>query len=292
MHTAHRVAVCVFLRAITEWIFNVPHEAIPLFAFHFQIAHCRLQHRVPVHQPLAPVDQALFVQFHKRRCHHGGHLRIHGEVLMLPGHRIPHTPHLLGNGRARLFLPFPHFGDKIFASQVVARLASSLQLSLDHNLRRNAGVVGAWHPQRVVATHAVVARQAVHDGLVKRMTHVQRARHIRRRQLDGKRWLGDIKGRLIHATLLPQRTKMRLNCCGFKRLGEAVKARGGWGCGCRDGGEVGHSGIKNGIETMPLCSSGVDCNFIRLLLAVPMLLFQELLAQVSIELKALIKQVF
>jgi hypothetical protein len=34
----------------------------------------------------------------------------------------------------------------------------------------------------------VVARQAVHDGLVERMAHVQRARHVGWGQLNRKRW--------------------------------------------------------------------------------------------------------
>jgi hypothetical protein len=67
----------------------------------------------------------------------------------------------------------------------VARQALVLQLALDDDLRGDAGVVGARQPQRVVAAHAVVARQRVHDGLVERVPHVQRARHVGRRQLDG-----------------------------------------------------------------------------------------------------------
>ena len=83
--------------------------------------------------------------------------------------------------------------DEVLAAQVVAAEALLLQLALDHDLRRDAGVVGARHPQRVVAPHAVVARQAVHDGLVERMAHVQRAGHVRRRQLDRERGLGRVE---------------------------------------------------------------------------------------------------
>jgi hypothetical protein len=58
----------------------------------------------------------------------------------------------------------------------VAVQALLLQLALDDDLRGDARMVGARHPQRVEAAHAVVARQRVHDGLVERMAHVQRAR--------------------------------------------------------------------------------------------------------------------
>jgi hypothetical protein len=47
-------------------------------------------------------------------------------------------------------------------------------------------VVGARLPQRVVAAHAVVARQRVHDGLVEAVAHVQRAGDVRRRQQDAE----------------------------------------------------------------------------------------------------------
>ena len=61
-----------------------------------------------------------------------------------------------------------------------------LQLALHHDLGGNAGVVGARNPGGVETGHAVVAGQAVHDGLVERMAHVQRARHIGWWQLDGE----------------------------------------------------------------------------------------------------------
>jgi hypothetical protein len=43
------------------------------------------------------------------------------------------------------------FFDEVLAAQVVAALALLLQLALHHDLRGDAGVVGARHPQRVEA---------------------------------------------------------------------------------------------------------------------------------------------
>ena len=71
-------------------------------------------------------------------------------------------------------------------AHVVAADALALQLTLHHNLSGNAGVVGAWNPSGVEAHHAVVAGEAVHDGLVEGMAHVQGACHIGGWQLDGK----------------------------------------------------------------------------------------------------------
>mgnify|MGYP003693838417 CR=1 FL=1 len=62
-----------------------------------------------------------------------------------------------------------------------------LQLLLDDDLRGDARVVGADLPQRVVAAHPVVADQHVHQRLLERVAHVQRAGDVRRRQLDAER---------------------------------------------------------------------------------------------------------
>jgi hypothetical protein len=47
-------------------------------------------------------------------------------------------------------------------------------------------VIGARLPQRVVAAHAVVAGQRVHDRLVETVPHVQRAGDVGRRQQDAE----------------------------------------------------------------------------------------------------------
>ncbi len=75
----------------------------------------------------------------------------------------------------------------LLAPEVASRLAFGLQLILDDDLRRDAGVIGADLPKRVVAEHAVVADQDVHQRLLERVPHVQRAGDIGRRKLDAER---------------------------------------------------------------------------------------------------------
>ena len=180
------------LRAVSKRVQDVMHLAVGFGVFHFQVRHCALQHRVPADQALAAVNQALLVQLHKGLGHHFGQLVVHGEVLARPVYAIAHAAHLLRDGVARLFFPFPHFGHKVFAcfgrrwAHVVAANTLALQLALHHNLRGNAGVVGAGNPCSVVAHHAVVAREAVHDGLVEGMAHVQGACDVGWGQLDGE----------------------------------------------------------------------------------------------------------
>jgi hypothetical protein len=110
--------------------------------------------------------------------------------------------------------------DEVLAAQVVAAQAGFLQLALHDDLRGDAGVVRPRHPQRVVAPHAVVAGQRVHDRLVERVAHVQRARHVGRRQLDAERGPGGVERRREVAGTGPARAPARLDGSGFEGLGE------------------------------------------------------------------------
>ena len=47
-------------------------------------------------------------------------------------------------------------------------------------------MIGAGLPQHVAAAHALEAAQNVLQGVVERVAHVQRARHVRRRDHDGE----------------------------------------------------------------------------------------------------------
>ncbi len=47
-----------------------------------------------------------------------------------------------------------------------------IQLTFHHNLRGNPRVVGARLPQGVIPAHTVVARERIHNGLVKAVPHV------------------------------------------------------------------------------------------------------------------------
>ena len=68
--------------------------------------------------------------------------------------------------------------------EVGALLALRVELALDDHLRGDAGVIRAGLPQRVVAPHAVVAGERVHQRVLERVPHVQRAGDVRRRDDD------------------------------------------------------------------------------------------------------------
>ena len=125
-------------------------------------------------------------------------------------------------------------------------LAFGVELALDDHLRGDAGVVGAGLPQRVIAAHAVVARQRVHERVLERVAHVQRAGDVRRRQHDAvrlalARWLeraagfpalrttstrsGRVRNSFPSDTLGGARSGAR----GLERAGPAiVRARARW----------------------------------------------------------------
>ena len=85
-----------------------------------------------------------------------------------------------------MLFPLPDFFEEFFAAEIVARQSLRIQLTLDNDLRRDAGMVGARLSQGIGAAHAMVAGQRIHDGLVETMAHVQRTGHIRWRQQDAE----------------------------------------------------------------------------------------------------------
>src|SRR6185437_12180686 len=132
--------------------------------------------------------------------------------------------------------PPPNAFDESLAAEIVARFALRRELVLHDLLGGDAGVVGADLPQRVVAAHAVVTDQRVHDRLLERVAHVQRARHVRRRQQDAVRLTA--AARREAASLLPARIPLRFDLFALETLVHAKLESGtdappimanGWG---------------------------------------------------------------
>ena len=223
------------LRSLGEGVADMPQEAVFFFALYLQVTDCGLEHRVPVHQSLAAVDQALFIQANKGFGDDAREFVVHREVFAGPVDAVAHASHLGRDGVAALFLPFPYPGDEVLArlqrrcAHGVAADSLRLQLALDDDLGRDAGVVGARNPDRIEAAHPVVTRQAVHDGLVERVAHVQCSGHVGRRQLDceGRRPrsgnASSAVARLRVAAALPFGAPMRFDRARLKGLGQAFK---------------------------------------------------------------------
>jgi hypothetical protein len=46
------------------------------------------------------------------------------------------------------------------------------QLTFNHILGSDAGVVGAWHPQDIISTHSSVSAENILQGVVESVAHV------------------------------------------------------------------------------------------------------------------------
>src|SRR6185437_7721739 len=84
-------------------------------------------------------------------------------------------------------LPFPYARNEFVASEVMAGLAVLGDFALDHVLRRDTGVVGARHPQRVEALHPARPYDHVLERHVERVSQVQLPGDVGRRDDDRKR---------------------------------------------------------------------------------------------------------
>ena len=220
------IALYVFVAGtVSELVSDGPQETILLHVLHFQVGDRGLQHRVPVDQALAAIDQAFFVQAHEGFDHCLGGHRVHGEAAARPVARRAQTTHLLFDDVAGLRLPFPDFFDETVTAQRVAgfTLAFQRKVAAHHHLGGDAGVVGADLPQGVVTAHAVVTHKRVLQGVLEGVAHVQRTGDIRRRQQDGVRLA--LAGRLEVAGAFPLCVE-----AGFEGFGIVA------------GGEFGHGG--------------------------------------------------
>ena len=109
-----------------------------------------------------------------------GEALVHGEAFAFPVDGVAQTAHLLGDGVARLFLPFPDFFNKLFSAQFFSAWQfCRSQFALNDHLRSDARMVGAHLPQGIFAFHAVVAGEGVHNAVLQGVADMQAAGHIR-----------------------------------------------------------------------------------------------------------------
>src|SRR5689334_12320988 len=97
------------------------------------IADGGLQEGVPIHQPLAAVDEAFAEQVEERLPHGAGTLLVERETRPLPVAGAAHLPELIQDSRLVLRLPLPDALDQLLTPQVVPRFTFFFsQPLLDH----------------------------------------------------------------------------------------------------------------------------------------------------------------
>ena len=180
-----------------ERVFEVPHVARGFDVFDFEVGDGGLKVRVPVHQALAAVDEALVVHIDKDLDDGVVEIAIfadwrargtgHSEGVSGPIAGGAETFQLVDDGVAGFCFPGPDFLEEVFAAQLAAGGCAFFgQFAFDNHLRGDACVVLARLPKRVVAAHAVPADQDILQRVVEGVAHVERARHIGRRDHDGE----------------------------------------------------------------------------------------------------------
>ena len=85
-----------------------------------------------------------------------------------------------------------------------------VDLPFDKHLGGNTCMIAARLPQCVVAKHAVVTNQGIHDGVLKRVTHMQCARHIGRGNHDAVRFAVTLRSEI--AVLFPGAIPALFDC--------------------------------------------------------------------------------
>ena len=80
--------------------------------------------------------------------------------------------------------PLPDTLDELRTAEVVTGDMLRGELPFHHHLGGDAGMVGAGLPEGVVAAHAVIAGEGIHQCVLEGVAHVQAACDIRRRDHD------------------------------------------------------------------------------------------------------------
>ena len=222
------VATVTWPGAVGQRVPQVPHVAVDLGHLDLVVGEGRAGHRIPVDEPLAAVDQPVAEQHEERLPHRGGAHVVHREARAVPVARRAHRLELVQMTRLVLVLPLLGLGHERLAADVEALHALGQQALLDDGLRGDAGVVGARHPQRVVAAHAVEADQHVLQRVVERVAQVQRGRDVRRRDEDrvavALRFDRHRHGE--HAGVGPPAAHRRFGVAGHVRLGQVGAGSG------------------------------------------------------------------
>ena len=194
---------------------DVPEIAVLFDIFHFGVGDGGHVVGAPVHQAVAPVDEALFIQPHEHLAHGLGAALVHGEALPVPVAARAHAAKLAGDAPAVLPLPGPGVLQEAFAAQHF--LGESLAAELFHHLHLGGDgcVVGAGQPEGGVALHAVVADQRILKRGIHGVAHVQLPRHVGRRHHDGKGLLALVDLRGESAAFFPLLVGFRFNRLGI-----------------------------------------------------------------------------
>ena len=176
------------LVAVLERVADIPERAGHILILDLRVGQGGAAVRAPVDDAVALVDEALFIQLAECLAHGLGAALIHGEAAAIPVAGHAERLLLLDDAVAVLLFPRPDTLQKCITAEIIAGQALFLaQHLLDLDLRGNAGMVRAGHPQGGIALHTLIACEDVLQRRIERVAHVQLTRNIRGRHDNGKR---------------------------------------------------------------------------------------------------------
>src|SRR5210317_335756 len=162
----------------------MPEMSLLVFVLYFEIGQGGVTTGTPVDQAVGPVDQVIFIQPNKNFTHSRRETFVHGKTLTTPITGSSQTFQLLNDLASGLFTPLPDPVDELFSTDRMTIKAFGRELSLNHILGCDTGVISARHPEDLAATHSLPASQNILQRIVKSVPHMQHTGHVRRRNYD------------------------------------------------------------------------------------------------------------
>ena len=226
---ARNITLFIFNRmligyAIGQRVAQMPVMAVDGLGLNFDIGDRALEMRVPVHQPFGAVNQALLIHLNKGLGDRFGHFItwVFGvtqrEFLARPITRRAKTAKLLRDIPAAFLLPLPNMLKKLLAAHFLARFPLTCEFAFNDHLRGDARMVCSRLPEHILAAHTLKADENILDRIINRMTHMQIARYIGRRDNNGIGFKRCVHARLERARLFPHLIEARLGLFGVERF--------------------------------------------------------------------------
>ena len=175
------------------------------------IADCGATARTPVDDSRPAIDEAFIEEGLEHEPDRAHVLVVEREPRALPVAGVSHPAHLLVDAAAVLLVPGIDTGLERGATQCLLGGALVGQLPFDDVLRGDGGVVGAWAPFHLESAHAPLPAQRVLDREGRCVSHVQRARDVRRWKRDDVCRLGACDISMADLELTPALAPLRFH---------------------------------------------------------------------------------
>ena len=166
-------------------VFQIVELALLVVVYHLFVAQGCLGFGIPVHHAQTAVDEPLLIKVNKDLEHALRALLVHGEGGAVPVAAGAQSAQLLQDDAAVLMSPVPGMGEELLTGQVALLDALLGQLAHHLGFGGDGGMVGAGHPEGILALHACAPHQDVLYGVVQHVSHVEHACHIGGRNHDG-----------------------------------------------------------------------------------------------------------